>query len=104
MLGAASTSLRVPRKMPSQEINLGGGKAMKFFISSVLAFVFALGGSLGASAQTEITLIAPFGAKAPVDQMIPGFEAQANCKVTATYGSGLGTKAQITRGDVFDVV
>lgn len=77
---------------------------MKHYFLSAIMLVCALGAPAGARAQTEITLIAPFGAKAPVDQLISGFEAQAHCKVTATYGSGLGTKAQITRGEVFDVV
>lgn len=51
----------------------------------------------------EITLIAPGGIRAAVEQMIPGFEKKTGHKVKATFGSGLGTKAQVTKGDPFDV-
>ncbi|HEX4274171.1 MAG TPA: substrate-binding domain-containing protein [Bryobacteraceae bacterium] len=57
-----------------------------------------------ARAQTgEVTLVAPGGARAAVEQLIPGFEKQSGIKVKATFGSGLGTKARIARGDAFDV-
>ena len=54
-------------------------------------------------AQDEITLIAPGGIRAAMEQLIPGFERQSGRKVKATFGSGLGTKQQVTRGDTFDV-
>src|SRR5271168_3283623 len=57
-----------------------------------------------ASVRTaEITLIAPGGIKAAIDQMIPDFERRTAHKVKATYGSGGGTKAQVIRGEPFDL-
>ena len=51
----------------------------------------------------EVTLIAPGGIKAAVEQLIPGFEQKTGHKVKATFGSGLGTKQQVARGEPFDV-
>jgi molybdate transport system substrate-binding protein len=51
----------------------------------------------------EVTLIAPGGIQAAVEQMIPGFEQKTGHKVKATFGSGLGTKQQVARGEPFDV-
>ena len=65
--------------------------------------VTALCGSQAARAQTEITLIGPGGVRAAVEQMIPDFERKTGYKVKATFGSGLGTKAQVTKGEPFDV-
>jgi molybdate transport system substrate-binding protein len=63
-----------------------------------------LGTLFTASSQTkEITLVAPGGIRAAIEQMIPAFERSSGYKVKATFGSGLGTKKQITQGDAFDV-
>jgi molybdate transport system substrate-binding protein len=70
-------------------------------LAAVLALV--LGSAHGAQAQTEITLIGPGGVRAAVTKLIPGFEAKTGNKVKGTFGSGLGTKAQVIKGDVFDV-
>jgi molybdate transport system substrate-binding protein len=51
----------------------------------------------------EITLVAPGGIKAAVEQMIPAFEKKTGHKVNATFGSGLGTKRQVAAGEPFDV-
>src|SRR5579863_5196002 len=60
--------------------------------------------SVGASAQDkEITLIAPGGIRAAVEQMIPAFEKKTGYKVKATFGSGLGTKKQVAEGGAFDL-
>lgn len=64
---------------------------------------FGAATSYTARAQTEITLIAPGGIRAAIEQLIPGFERQSGYKVKATFGSGLGTKRQVTRGEAFDV-
>jgi molybdate transport system substrate-binding protein len=53
--------------------------------------------------QKEVTLIAPGGIRAAVEQLIPGFEKKTGYKVNPTFGSGGGTKQQVVRGDVFDV-
>ncbi len=71
----------------------------------LLAVVIALAGGAWspARAQGEVTLIAPGGAKAALEQLIPGFETKTGTKVKATYGSGLGTKKQVANGEPFDV-
>ena len=51
----------------------------------------------------EITLVAPGGIQAAVQQLIPGFEKATGHKVKATFGSGLGTKRQVAAGEPFDV-
>jgi ABC-type molybdate transport system substrate-binding protein len=56
-----------------------------------------------AAVAAEITLIAPGGIRAAIDQMIPDFEKRTGHTVKATYGSGGGTKAQVIRGEHFDV-
>ena len=64
----------------------------------------ALASLPGAHAQSqEVTLIAPGGIRAAVEQLIPGFEQKTGIKVKATFGSGLGTKKQVAEGGAFDV-
>jgi molybdate transport system substrate-binding protein len=76
---------------------------MKYrFSSAIIAIAFT--SLYSASAQSsEITLIAPGGIKAAVEQLVPGFERKTGHKVKATFGSGLGTKQQVARGEAFDV-
>ena len=69
-----------------------------WLLGSILAFALA-----NAAQAAEITLIAPGGIRAAVEQMIPAFEKKTGHKVKATFGSGNGTKAQVTKGDAFDV-
>ena len=79
---------------------------------SILAVGLILGHAPGAraqdqaqseKAQSEITLIAPGGIRAAIEQLIPGFERKTGRKVKATFGSGGGTKQQVLRGEPFDV-
>ena len=70
---------------------------------SPLLIALILGGPYHANAQGEITLIAPGGIRAAVEQLIPGFERKTGHKVKATFGSGLGTKQQVAKGEPFDV-
>lgn len=72
----------------------------RLMIATTVALVFGLG---GARAQSEITLIAPGGIRAAIEQLIPGFEKKTGHKVKATFGSGLGTKRQVAKGEAFDV-
>src|SRR5271169_2634665 len=76
---------------------------MRRIFLSVVALVIAMSLSSIARAQTEVTLIAPGGIRAPIEQLIPGFEKKTGYKVNATFGSGGGTKQQVVQGDVFDV-
>src|SRR5579864_4064347 len=57
----------------------------------------------GTASAAEITLIAPGGIRAAVEQMIPAFEKKTGNTVKATFGSGNGTKQRIVKGDAFDV-
>jgi molybdate transport system substrate-binding protein len=71
---------------------------------SAFALLVALSGLSSAAAQsTEITLIAPGGIRAAVEKLIPGFETRTGYKVKTTFGSGVGTKQQVARGEAFDV-
>ena len=76
---------------------------MRRMFFSVIAFAMLLSVSNIAQAQTEVTLIAPGGIRAPIEQLIPAFEQMSGFKVKATFGSGGGSKQQVMRGDVFDV-
>ena len=62
--------------------------------------LLALGNSVQAQ---EVTLLGPGGVRAAVEALIPGFEKKTGIKVKATFGSGLGTKQQIAKGEAFDV-
>ena len=76
---------------------------MRRMFAPIAAFAIVLASSCAAHAQTEVTLIAPGGIRAAIEQMIPGFEKKTGYKVNATFGSGGGTKKQVVQGDVFDV-
>ncbi len=77
---------------------------MRTKLSVTAIAAIALGSLYSAGAQSkEITLIAPGGIRAAIEQMIPGFEAKTGYKVKATFGSGLGTKKQVASGEAFDV-
>ena len=74
---------------------------MSYALLSCLAMIGVL--SWEAARAAEVTLIAPGGIRAAVDQMIPGFERTTGHKVTATFGSGGGTKERVIKGEPFDV-
>lgn len=75
---------------------------MRYLLCSVMA-ACVLGHPHAARAQSEVTLVAPGGIRAAIEQLIPGFERKTGHKVKATFGSGLGTKQQVVRGEAFDV-
>jgi molybdate transport system substrate-binding protein len=78
-------------------------RVMRRILLPVVGVAILLSISSTARSQTEVTLIAPGGIRAPIEQLIPGFEKKTGYKVHATFGSGGGTKQQVIRGDVFDV-
>jgi molybdate transport system substrate-binding protein len=51
----------------------------------------------------DITLIAPGGIRDAIQRMIPDFERATGHTVTATFGSGGGTKQRVIAGEAFDV-
>src|SRR6266700_4634275 len=74
---------------------------MKRLLLSAVAIITVCSSDLGRAA--EVTLIAPGGIRAAVEQMIPDFERATGHKVKATFGSGGGTKERVIRGEPFDV-
>src|SRR5260370_38527564 len=76
---------------------------MRRILLPVVAIAIFLDISSTARAQTEGTLIAPGGIRAPIEQLIPSFEKKTGYKVNTTFGSGGGTKKHVIQGDVFDV-
>jgi len=76
-------------------------KKMLRGLPAVLA-VSVLFASTAARAD-EVTLVAPGGIRAAIEQLIPGFERATGHTVKATFGSGLGTKKQVADGAPFDV-
>ena len=55
------------------------------------------------SSAAELTLVAPGGIRAALQDLVAKYEAQSGNTVKATYGSGGGTKARVIKGDPFDV-
>jgi len=76
---------------------------MRRILFAITAIASFLSISQPAFAQTEVTLIAPGGIRAPIEKLIPAFEKKTGYKVNPTFGSGGGTKKQVMSGDVFDV-
>src|SRR5712671_1498784 len=75
---------------------------MKYLLSSAVLAGLALG-NIQIAGAAEVTLIAPGGIRAAIEQMIPAFELKTGHKVKATFGSGGGTKDRVIKGDLFDV-
>jgi len=89
---------------------------MRKILLPVFAFIILMNVSRTAGAQNapviadagtatgrEVTLIAPGGIRAAVEQLIPDFEQKTGFKVIATFVSGGGSKQQVLRGDLFDL-
>ena len=68
-----------------------------------LAIAFLVIGAAPAVRADEVTLVAPGGIQAAIQQLIPGFERASGHTVKPTFGSGLGTKKQVADGAPFDV-
>jgi molybdate transport system substrate-binding protein len=71
------------------------------FLPSAIAII--AGCSCDAARAAEVTLIAPGGIRAAMEQIVPAFEQTTGHKVTATFGSGGGTKERVIQGEPFDV-
>jgi len=76
---------------------------MKHLVSLTIALAAAAHSPVARVQAAEITLIAPGGARAAIEQLIPAFERKTGNKVKATFGSGNGTKKQVANGEAFDV-
>jgi molybdate transport system substrate-binding protein len=75
---------------------------MRTTISAAIALIATMAIS-GMANAAEITLIAPGGIRAAIEEMIPAFEKKTRNTVKATFGSGNGTKQRVVKGDPFDV-
>ena len=75
-------------------------KTLTLFLPALLIVSI---GWIGVASAAEVTLIAPGGIRTAIQQMIPGFEKTSGHKVTATFGSGGGTKDRVIKGEPFDV-
>src|ERR1700730_16292730 len=80
---------------------LTGSNAMKYELLLAAALIPVWICDVARAA--EVTLIAPGGIRAALDQMIPAFEKATGHKVKATFGSGGGTKDRVIKGEAFDV-
>ncbi len=76
---------------------------MKYLLWSVAIVALMLGRSYTASAQTEVTLLAPRPVQEQMEKLIAGFESRTGYKVKPVWGSGLGTKQQVANGEGGDV-
>ncbi len=74
---------------------------MRHLLSSAVVLLLLFASTVARA--DEVTLVAPGGIQAAVQQLIPGFERATGHKVKATFGSGLGTKRQVAAGEPFDV-
>jgi molybdate transport system substrate-binding protein len=81
----------------------GIGRIVMNRYCTVLIAIASVVWSVRGAGAAEITLIAPGGIRAAIEQMIPEFERKTGHKVQATFGSGGGTKARVVKGDPFDV-
>src|SRR5258705_13991019 len=77
-------------------------EAMKL-VSLVALVVVAAGLSSSVRAQNEITLLAPNPSKETIDKLLEDFTAKTGTKVKITYGSGVGTRQTVAKGDALDV-
>ena len=76
---------------------------MRRVLRSASAIAILLGVSFSARAQSEVTLVAPGGIRAAIEQMVPGFEQKTGYKIKSTFLSGGGTKQEVVRGGAYDV-
>lgn len=76
---------------------------MKHLLGLVLVVAVILGIAPGARAQGEVSFLIPAPTKVVMDKLLPAFETKSGFKVNVTYGTSLGTRDQVTKGDPFDV-
>ena len=78
-------------------------KHMKHLFSATFVFALLFGSSVSASAQSEITLLAPGPMRTPLDKIVANFQAKTSYKVKVTYGTGLSTRQSVAKGEPLDV-
>jgi len=78
-------------------------KTVKYLLALAAAFILMLGFSPAAQAQQEVTLLVPGPIRVAFDKLLPQFESKSGYKVKVTYGTSLGTRDQVAKGEAFDV-
>ena len=74
---------------------------MKYLLSSaIVALTFC---HLSSAQADEVTLVAPGGIRVAMEKLIPAFEQKTGHKVTATFGSGGGTRQKVVSDEPFDL-
>ena len=73
----------------------------KYLLPTIIASI-SLSNAVAVGAA-EITLIGPGGIRAAATELVAKFEKTTGHKVTATFGSGGGTKQQVIKGEPFDL-
>jgi molybdate transport system substrate-binding protein len=74
---------------------------MKHLIVSAIAILAMQ--SIGTTQAAELTVVAPGGIRAALEQLIPVFEKKTGNTVTATFLSGGVTTDKVVAGEAFDV-
>jgi molybdate transport system substrate-binding protein len=67
----------------------------------IVAFMF--GGAVCATAQSEISLLAPNPTRVALSKIVPKFEEKTGLKVKVTYGGARTTTQRVAHGDPLDV-
>ena len=76
---------------------------MKYLFRLMAAGALVLGVASSAHAQAEVTLLVPYPFWRSLDTLIEGFESTTGYELSVTRGGGLGTRRQVSRGEIFDV-
>lgn len=76
---------------------------MKHLLSGLAILALALGISVSANAQDELTVLAPGPIREPLDKLISNFQAKTGAHVKVTYGGGVPTRKQVASGKGLDV-
>lgn len=76
---------------------------MKYLFWLMAAGALVLGVASSAHAQAEVTLLVPYPFWRSLNTLIEGFESTTGYKLSVTRGGGLGTRRQVSRGEIFDV-
>jgi molybdate transport system substrate-binding protein len=77
--------------------------SVKYLFRFMAVGALVLGVAASAHAQTEVSLLVPNPFRRSLNTLIEGFESQTGDKLNVTYGGGLGTRRQVSRGEIFDV-
>jgi molybdate transport system substrate-binding protein len=78
-------------------------RTVKYLFALVVAFFLVVGNAPSVRAQDEVTFLIPAPTKVVMDKLLPAFEAKTGYKVKVTYGTSMGTRDQVAKGDPFDV-